>query len=263
MAPLRSRAEKIVKAAGPGPTRIDLRIENPDAAYHLDEIDSRIAAISQPELHRHHHGLRVLIDLDSTIYPLFEAFRTLPEGRRCRIENCPSWATMPDLVDGNFLQILDRATSYETMSRVGLYPGARSAINQLRGHGVAVEIVTHRWAKTSDDIELFLSEEGVEYDNLVVDMKVDKLKHCRENEISLAIDDKPDFIESCRAGGVVPASMAWPYNRSAIGAGAALNAENWLDLTKAVLGELGSIAGPIRAGAATSLPSSSLPSSLT
>lgn len=206
------------------------------------ELDAAIEAISVPELLPAPPDpvpqRQVMLDVDSTLFPLLEAMRRLPGGENVRMERCHSWEELPNLCGSpeKMFELFDGAMSLEGMRAVGLLPGARAATHALRRHGVAVHVATQRPAELAEDTERFLRESGLHFESIACGPDLDKVELCREMEIPLLVDDHPEALRSAKRARIRPFALHWPYNEQVLAeVGALDHGRDWLTLTKGLL----------------------------
>ena len=183
-----------------------------------------------PRLRAHY---RVMMDLDSTWYPLLEAMATRPGGQRVRYQDCPTWESLADLVDGGvprMLEMFDEVMSFEVMRNHPPLAGAREAAHTMKAHGMELHVMTQRHPRFADDTRRYLDHFGMPYDSLVCDMEHDKLALCRQRGIAVVVDDHPDLLASAHDQGLDALSLHYPYNAAVIGERRLAHAHSWTDL---------------------------------
>jgi uncharacterized HAD superfamily protein len=124
--------------------------------------------------------------------------------------------------------------SLETMRSVGLFPGAIEATNNLRNHGFKIHIVTHRHPDYSSSTQTYLSEQNIAFDYFICDYHVDKLEYCKQQDVSLLIDDHPQLLQEALENGLTAMTLLWPYNKEIVQQHNIYHSDNWLELTKAI-----------------------------
>jgi hypothetical protein len=221
---------------------INLADVHPQAKYHLAQIEDLISQLDYPEIvsAANNTPIEILCDLDGIIYPVSEAVSLLPEGSTVDLNKIDRWETLAETIEStgaNFFKVLNRATSRETMLRMGTYPGAAAALRKFSEHGIKIHMVTHRWPKQGEHIQEYLNLHGSPFDSFNCDMKINKLQFCLDRNIKIAIDDKPTFIAEGQ-GKVDMFTLAWDYNREAVESSGAFAADHWLDLATSVLDKI-------------------------
>jgi len=179
---------------------------------------------------------QVLCDMDSTLYPLLTAMANHPGGEKVCIEDCHSWEMLEELSGGKqqMLELFASAMSLKGMRATGLLPGAAAATRCLQRHQIGVHLLTDRPSERAAETEKFLKEQGVVFSEFRCSSGIDKLEYCRQNDISVIVDDHPALIREASAQGLKALSLAWPYNTEAL-QGAAGWSDDWLGLSRQIL----------------------------
>jgi phosphoglycolate phosphatase-like HAD superfamily hydrolase len=187
---------------------------------------------------------QVMIDLDSTLFPLDRAMREL--GVDILTQEVDSWGADGDPVGDAILREAGRTnllhgkeltpeeqeekiallvdffqrlhSDEELMKRAGVFEFAPQIISDLRERGVKVHIVTHRSPSTAAATIAWLDAMEIEYDQFVCDLPdvADKIKYCQESGIPVILDDKPKTIIDAEAVGIEAVSLSWPYSQKAL-----------------------------------------------
>jgi uncharacterized HAD superfamily protein len=162
---------------------------------------------------------QVMLDVDSTVFPLIPAMNTLRGGERVRYEDIPTYNDLPGLCGGvkPMLALFDEAMTYEKMMEIGVFPGVRESIDALRDHNVKVHVISSRPAGFADGTERYLRDQGVHYDSFLCEFEPDKLAFCQQEGIEVIIDDHPDLLARAAGSDAVTAlALRFPYNAAAL-----------------------------------------------
>lgn len=89
---------------------------------------------------------QVMIDFDSTIFPLIDAMADHPLGSEITYEVIQRYEDLPKACGGieRMLRIFDEVMGYRAMRSYAPFPGAPDAINRLAQRGFAVHVVSNR-----------------------------------------------------------------------------------------------------------------------
>lgn len=210
--------------------------------------------------------LQVMIDLDSTLFPIDRALREL--GLDIYDSERESWGedgdslgdaimmryNRPDLLHGKELseeQQQDKADicirffeelhgDEELMRRAGVFRYAPQLIKEMREQGIRVHILTHRSPEVAEATKAWLGAMGIEYDDFVCDHShnADKIEYCQERGIPVLLDDKPKTIRDAEAAGIEAISLAWPYSKKALEEAGGDEALCWREMAHHALGHI-------------------------
>lgn len=186
------------------------------------------------------HLRQLMLDVDSTIFPLLRIISMLPGGERVEEGKLRTWGELADRLGGvkPLLAMFDQAMRFENARRVGIYRAARGALAAARRHGVLIHVVTHRPPGAVEDTARFLDHFGVPHDSLLVDLHLDKAPWCVDHRVPLLVDDHPDTIEDAHRLGIIPTALAFHYNDAAATRAGARVADDWVGLGNHILDEL-------------------------
>lgn len=181
--------------------------------------------------------MRVALDLDSTLYPLLTAMRTVPGGERCRMEHLAEYGSLVELCGGQLelTAVLDVAQSYECQMRHGLFPGAGPAVRALTAHGVETHVMTSREPRFERDAHRFLLDQGLAPTTVACVPSSQKLALCQELGIDVIADDHPRTLMACAAAGMRCFTLPYRYNTHVIETLGLAQVTNWHQLGPLVL----------------------------
>ena len=188
---------------------------------------------------RAERALQIMLDLDSTVFPLMPAMAMHAGGERVNYADCPSWFGLADLCAGEtpderlqtMLALFNKAWEPDTMRAVGAFPGAVETVKALVEHGVKIHVFTHRPENLYDSTVTYLDEIDLPYHELVVHPKADKVAYCNQHGIQVAVDDHPDFIERASAAGIDVRALQFHYNAEQIAAAGIPVTRDWTTLS--------------------------------
>jgi phosphoglycolate phosphatase-like HAD superfamily hydrolase len=211
--------------------------------------------------------LRVMIDLDSTLFPLDGALREM--GVHFRTRNSQYWESgESDLSDAILLdrfgrndlcgkdlseeQRAERITlitaffaelhsSAERLRSSGVFEYAPDMLRMLQQNGAEIHIFTHRDERSTKATLDWLRAMGIPYDKFRLEdpsrdsSRSDKIAYCLEEGISICVDDKPDTIRQAEAAAIEALSLSWPYTEAAIKESGADPARCWRELGEGII----------------------------
>lgn len=180
---------------------------------------------------------QVMLDLDSTVFPLVETMGRLLGRPALSPADCPTWDSLVDHCGGldGLKATLAEVFVFDVMHAAGAYPGAVETARALTEHGVRIHVVTHRPEACADDTRRYLEQVGLPFDVLVVHPTIDKVAYCAEHGIEVLVDDHPKLIEAAAAAGLAVCALRFPYNEQALTHAGLTGATSWSELSVQVL----------------------------
>lgn len=171
--------------------------------------------------------VRLLVDIDQTLYPLLLAMSTVPGGERIREEECQTWHSLQMMCDRPASEVILDAIQPEIATQIGLYPGASQALRDLAESNIDICLATHRDREYRDITERFLSEVGIGDFPLYIDEDLEK-----ESLISdgLLIDDAPHILRDAHAAGLQVTTLPHLYNQEIAERLAIRRGKDWEEL---------------------------------
>lgn len=224
-----------------------------------------IAAVADDP--RFHDDLQVMVDIDSTLFPMDDALREM--GVHMKVRNISHWGEGGDslgdaiMIDywgrddlvaknlgkeekaergrllGEFFARMH--SSGPRMERSGVYEYAPQLMQLLHMHGIKLHVFTHRSERAQQSTREWLLAMNIPYDHLRVEdpagdrVRSDKVLYCQENRISVCVDDKPDTIRRAEAAGIEALSLDWKYASNTIRESGADPAGCWRELGEGIL----------------------------
>lgn len=211
-------------------------------AAHITELSTRPslerveAARKLLQLHRHNETLaqerQLLLDFDSTVYPLLSAMERHPLARGVSYESVQSWGGLIDDCGGRerLAAVLDDVLAYEWMREHPPFDGVQEAMERMRSDGVRVRVVSDRSPHLREHVQRYLDDHQIHYDSVLCQSGIDKINWCVANQVTTAVDDNPNFLAATRAAGISALSLSFIYNREALIEHSHPHAEDWVSL---------------------------------
>lgn len=152
----------------------------------------------------------LLIDIDQTIFPLFQAIQKLPGGENVFEEDCVAWESLAEMCQRPVDEMIDEAIQPEIATSVGLYPGASEVILDLANENIDIALATHRDRKYESATKEFLAHQGLDGLPLYIDSDLEKIGLLFSN--GLLVDDAPDTMEAAYLKGAAVTALEHRYN---------------------------------------------------
>jgi hypothetical protein len=171
--------------------------------------------------------VRIALDIDSTLHHYWDV---LSDAARRRFG-----VVLPYEVQSSYritrlredqLAVCIAETHREPAILAGVpYPGAVDAVNRWHAAGHFIHVTSHRDVVAHEATERWLNRIGLAYDDL--HCSSDKLSRCVELGIDVLVDDAPDNLRGAVDRGIVPATIAHPWNRDVCEEEGVLCAPDW------------------------------------
>ena len=165
---------------------------------------------------------RILVDIDSTLYPSEQVFIKHLErlhGVTLTPDQMADWDTwwQPYMTRRQFTAFIRRHFHSDDEIRNAVpYRGATTALRAWKKAGHIIHIVSDRHPKTQAATAEWLDKIGAPYDRLVLEWGIDKISYAVEARLNLIIDDKPATLRNALAAGLWTATLAHPHNREVL-----------------------------------------------
>lgn len=175
----------------------------------------------------------VILDFDSTLFPLLEAIARLPGLAHVSYARTPDWGHLVDACGGMAAMeaAFARVMQLEAMAQTGLFPGAAAGVRHLAAEGWHCLVVTDRDPGFAAATLALLAAHEVPHVGLVCG-SVCKVSVARAVGARLLIDDKPDTLAAAAVDGLAATALAWPYNAAVAAAHGLERGDDWLQLTR-------------------------------
>jgi hypothetical protein len=176
--------------------------------------------------------MEVLLDFDSTVFPLLDAMRACEGGERISYADMPTYGALVERSGGleRMLELFALVMPFEAMRPYAPFAGCVDWLTRLSAAGARLHLVTDRPDELADDVARYLEAHGVTVASLRCQLGIDKLTIVLDEGIELAIDDHPEFIAKLAATSAQAAALCFPYNREIIDRTGAIAGANWDEL---------------------------------
>jgi uncharacterized HAD superfamily protein len=188
--------------------------------------------------------MRVAIDIDSTLHHYWDLFALLAR-RRFGVALAYHEQVTWDIVQLRREQVAALvAESHRPEHVLGAapYDGAVETVAAWHRAGHFIHVTSHRSPEAHAATTTWLERIGLPYDDLHCSW--DKVTRCTELDIDVLIDDSPQNIMRAQEAGIVPATIAHPWNRELCREEGVICAADWHELAERLTPLL---AAPLRA----------------
>ena len=176
--------------------------------------------------------MRIAIDIDSTLHHYWDLFALLAQ-RRFGVGLAYDEQVTWDIVQLRREQVAALvAESHRREHVLGAapYDGAVEAVAAWHAAGHFIHITSHRSTDAHDATAAWLEQIGLPYDDLHCSW--DKIARCTEIDIDVLVDDSPQNILRAQEAGIVPATLAHPWNRELCREEGVICAPDWPELAQ-------------------------------
>jgi uncharacterized HAD superfamily protein len=176
--------------------------------------------------------VRIAIDIDSTLHQYWDLFAQLARRRfgvTLPYEEQVTWEIVP-LRREQVAAIVAESHRPEHILAAEPFPGAVETVRAWREAGHYIHVTSHRAPDAHAPTATWLERIGLPYDDLHCSW--DKVARCREIAIDVLIDDSPATIMRAQEHGIVPATIAHPWNRELCEEEGVICAADWPDLAR-------------------------------
>jgi hypothetical protein len=176
--------------------------------------------------------MRIAIDIDSTLHHYWDLFALLARGRfgvTLVYEHQVAWE-IGALRREQVAALVAESHRPEHILAATPYPGAVEAVRGWHDAGHFVHVTSHRAPEAHAATVAWLEQIGLPFDD--VHCSWDKVTRCAELEIDLLVDDSPQNILRAQEQGIVPATIAHPWNRELCREEGVICAADWPQLSE-------------------------------
>lgn len=176
--------------------------------------------------------MRIAIDIDSTLHQYWELFAQLARRRfgvALPYEEQVTWDIV-QLRREQVAALVRESHRPEHILAAEPYAGAVEAVRGWREAGHFIHVTSHRSQDAHEPTAAWLARIGLPYDELYCSW--DKVARCCEIDIDVLIDDSPANIVRAQEHGIVPATIAHPWNRELCEDEGVICAADWPDLAR-------------------------------
>jgi uncharacterized protein len=174
--------------------------------------------------------MRIAIDIDSTLHHYWDLFALLAR-RRFGVTLCYEEQVTWEIVQLRREQVaalVSETHRPEHILAAEPYAGAAEVVGGWHRAGHFIHVTSHRAPETHAATVAWLQRVGVSFDE--VHCSWDKVSRCAEIDIDLLIDDSPQNILRAQEHGIVPATLAHPWNRDLCREEGIVCAADWPEL---------------------------------
>jgi uncharacterized protein len=174
---------------------------------------------------------RIALDIDSTLHHYWDLLQRVARERygvELPYEEQHDWG-ITALERDAVVQCVEETHSDANIEAAEPYPGAVEAIRRWHEDGHWIHITSHRRDSTRAATARWLEAIGLPFDDL--HCSFDKVTRCVELGINVLIDDSPVNIRRALQEGIVPATIAHPWNRELVEDGV-VGAADWPELER-------------------------------
>ncbi len=176
--------------------------------------------------------MRIAIDIDSTLHHYWDLFALLARRRfgvALDYEQQVTWE-IAQLRDEQVAALVSETHRPEHVLAAEPYPGAVEVVSAWHRAGHFIHVTSHRAPEAHDASVAWMERIGLPFDELHCSW--DKVTRCTEIGIDLLIDDSPRNILRAQEAGIVPATIAHPWNRELCAEEGVICAADWPDLAR-------------------------------
>jgi uncharacterized protein len=190
--------------------------------------------------------MRIAIDIDSTLHHYWDVLSDAAQRRfgvQLPYELQSTWGITRLRPDQ--LEVCIAESHREDVILAGRpYPDAVEIVNRWHDAGHVIHVMSHRDPAAHDATARWLDRIGLRYDEL--HCSANKVSRCVDLGIEILIDDCPDHILRALAAGIVPATIAHPWNRDVCEEEGILCAPDWPALARLLTPALGAGVAALR-----------------
>ena len=176
--------------------------------------------------------MRIAIDIDSTLHHYWDQFALLARKRfgvTLPYDEQVSWE-IGSLRREQVAALVSETHRPELVLAADPYPGAVETVTAWHEAGHYIHVTSHRAKEAQTSTVAWLERIGLPYHDLHCSW--DKIARCVEIEIDVLIDDSPQNILRAQEQGIVPATIAHPWNRELCEEEGIVCATDWPDLAQ-------------------------------
>ena len=176
--------------------------------------------------------MRIAVDIDSTLHHYWEALGAAAR-RRFGIdlpyEEQYDWG-ITRLRPEQLHACIEETHRDVVIEASEPYPEAVETVNAWHEAGHFIHITTHRSDSAHPATERWLQRIGLAYDELYCSF--DKVGRCERIGIDLLVDDSPLNIARALERGIIPATIAHPWNREVCEEEDVICGADWAELSR-------------------------------
>ena len=176
--------------------------------------------------------MRIAIDIDSTLHHYWDLFALLARRRfgvALPYDEQVTWDVLP-LRREQVAALVRESHRPEHILAAEPYEGAVDTVRAWHRDGHFIHVTSHRSTDAHSSTAAWLERIGLPYDDLWCSW--DKVTRCAEIDIDVLIDDSPQNILRAQEAGIVPATIAHPWNRDLCAEEGVICAADWQELAE-------------------------------
>lgn len=176
--------------------------------------------------------MRIAIDIDSTLHHYWELFALLARrrfGLTLAYDEQVTW-DIGQLRPEQLSALVAESHRPEHILGAEPYEGAVGAVTAWHEAGHFIHVTSHRAQEAHGATLTWLKRIGMPFDELYCSW--DKISRCTEIDIDVLIDDSPVNILRAQEQGIVPATIAHPWNRELCEEEGVVCAADWPELER-------------------------------
>jgi uncharacterized protein len=174
--------------------------------------------------------MRIAIDIDSTLHHYWDLFALLARRRfgvALPYDEQVTWDVLP-LRREQVAALVRESHRPEHILAAEPYADAVETVRAWHADGHFIHITSHRAHEAHGSTTAWLDRIELPYDELWCSW--DKIARCAEIDIDLLVDDSPQNILRAQEQGIVPATIAHPWNRDLCDEEGVVCAADWAEL---------------------------------
>jgi hypothetical protein len=176
--------------------------------------------------------MRIAIDIDSTLHHYWDLFALLARRRfgvTLAYDQQVTWEIV-QLRGEQVAALVAETHRPEHVLAAEPYPAAVETVAGWHDAGHFIHVTSHRAPDAHDATVAWMQRIGLPFDELHCSW--DKVSRCAEIGIDLLIDDSPRNILRAQEAGILPATIAHPWNRELCEEEGVVCAADWPDLAR-------------------------------
>jgi uncharacterized HAD superfamily protein len=190
--------------------------------------------------------MRIAIDIDSTLHHYWDLFALLARRRfgvTLAYDQQVTWE-IAQLREEQVAALVSETHRAEHILAAEAYPGAVEIVSGWHRAGHFIHVTSHRAPEAHDATVAWMERIGLPFDELHCSW--DKVSRCTEIGIDLLIDDSPRNILRAQEAGIVPATIAHPWNRELCTEEGVVCAADWPELAQRLQPLLADAPAPVQ-----------------
>jgi uncharacterized HAD superfamily protein len=176
--------------------------------------------------------MRIAVDIDSTLHHYWDLFAQLARRRfgvTLAYDEQVTWEIV-QLRREQVAALVAESHRPEHVLAAAPYRGAVETVSAWHEAGHFIHVTSHRSTDTHDATAAWLAQIGLPYDDLHCSW--DKITRCTQIDIDVLVDDSPQNILRAQEAGIVPATIAHPWNRELCREEGVICAADWAELAE-------------------------------